>query len=201
MDFGEVALLAVSSCSLLVHLLLGVWRSHGVTRPWRWLKDWCSVFLWGIQWEEGVDKVVAEKLTNTQRRLGTLMSSATLNLYSVSVLVSLFLGRPTFALSQEDENLLMLPRLLLAVCHFHPLSVLAWNLIISLSIIFSTASGEMDIMQGDWASLVRNELMSTFAFFLVSFCCWIWMLECSRRDVATSMLQVERSASRSLLGA
>lgn len=200
MDFGEVALLAVSSCSLLVHLLLGVWRSHGVTRPWRWLKDWCSVFLWGIQWEEGVDKVVAEKLTNTQRRLGTLMSSATLNLYSVSVLVSLFLGRPTFALSQEDENLLMLPRLLLAVCHFHPLSVLAWNLIISLSIIFSTASGEMDIMQGDWASLVRNELMSTFAFFLVSFCCWIWMLECSRRDVATSMLQVERSASRSLLG-
>ena len=25
-------------------------------RPLRWLKDWCSVFLWGIQWEEGVDK-------------------------------------------------------------------------------------------------------------------------------------------------
>ena len=29
---------------------------------------------------------------------------------------------------------------------------------------------------------------------------WLWMLECSRRDVATAMLQVERSASRSLLG-
>eukprot|EP00913_Durusdinium_trenchii_P002630 g2436.t1 len=42
--------------------------------------------------------------------------------------------------------------------------------------------------------------MSTFAFFLVSFCCWLWMLECSRRDVATTLLQVERSASRSLLG-
>jgi len=257
-DFGEGALLVVSSLSLLVHLLLGLWRSHSVTRPRGWLKEWISPFIWGIQLEDGLDKAVAEKLTSTQKRLGTLMSSATLNLYSISVMGALFFhngdGVSFFAISQEillislhlelfflahwpenhrttfvvegfygiisltmaaykvlhpstafpatamDQNLLMLPRLLLAVSHCHPLSVLAWNLVISTCIILSASTSQaIDLMQGEWAVLVRNELMSTLAFFLVCLCCWIWMLECSRRDVATSMLQVEKSASKSLL--
>ena len=31
----------------------------------------------------------------------------------------------------------------------------------------------IDLMQGEWAVLVRNELMSTLAFFLVCFCCFL----------------------------
>ncbi|CAJ1440248.1 unnamed protein product, partial [Effrenium voratum] len=83
-------------------------------------------------------------------------------------------------------------RLLLATCQFHPLSVLAWNL---------ASAACLALLGQEWsADMVKMELLASVAFFLVASSCFLWMLECSKREVASALLQHERSAALSLLG-
>lgn len=88
----------------------------------------------------------------------------------VCITMATFKAIYPLSIIDTEFNILKLLRLLLSVCHFHPLSVLVWNVMVSSSLALSLSQDE-GLSENEWGFIIRNEMMSTLAFFLVSFCC------------------------------